>query len=111
MGTTLRLAALLVLALCTSQCVPPLDRQPPVRVTTNATVVQSCQFKGPLVATAGIAGPMSAVGIAKVEQRFREQAAAIGADTVYMGHTIATPYVVRGTGEAYYCGSQVKQPS
>jgi hypothetical protein len=80
-----------------------------VRLTTNPLAVHQCQFVGNVVAGSGWSGALYTVGMARVEQQFREQAAAMDADTVYMGQTAVSPYVVRGTGEAYRCGGRVQR--
>lgn len=81
-----------------------------VRLTMNPLTVQSCRFVGHVKAGSAWSGAAMQLGIAQVERRLQRQAAALGADTVYVGHTVINPSVVHERGEAYRCGGQGARP-
>lgn len=78
-----------------------------VRVTSNPDVVKPCKFIGEVRGADRMNGGMMGQGAAEenANRRLRNNAAAMGADTVFVGTSTTNTSGSIQRGEAYVCGS------
>lgn len=78
-----------------------------VRVTSNPEVVRPCKFIGEVTGADRMNGGTMGQGVAEenANRRIRNNAAAMGADTVFIGTATTNTSGSVQRGEAYLCGT------
>lgn len=95
----------LTVAACVTTNLTPAGSK--VRLTSNPDVVKPCKFLGEVKGADRMNGGMMGQGAAEenANRRLRNNAAAMGADTVFVGTSTTGFSGSVQRGEAYICGS------
>ena len=90
---------------CVSTDVTPAGEK--VRITSNPEVVKPCKFIGEVKGADRMNGGLLGQGLAEenANRRLRNNAAAMGADTVFIGTSTTNFSGSVQRGEAYVCGT------
>lgn len=105
MQRTIAVVGLLFLSGCvTTDLTPDAEK---VRITSNPDVVRGCKFVGEVTGADRMNGGTMGQGAAEenANRRLRNNAAAMGADTVFIGASTTNTSGSVQRGEAYQCGS------
>jgi uncharacterized protein YbjQ (UPF0145 family) len=98
-------AVSIALAGCVTTDLSPAGEK--VRMTSNPEVVRPCKFVGEVTGADRMNGGTMGQGAAEenANRRLRNNAAAIGADTVFVGTSTTNTSGSVQRGEAYLCGA------
>jgi uncharacterized protein YbjQ (UPF0145 family) len=105
MRTTVALFGILVFSGCVTTDLNPGAEK--VRITSNPEVVRGCKFVGEVTGADRMNGGTMGQGAAEenANRRLRNNAAAMGADTVFVGVSTTNTSGSVQRGEAYQCGA------
>jgi uncharacterized protein YbjQ (UPF0145 family) len=100
----LAMALVLTAGCVTTDLTPEAER---VRITSNPEVVRPCKFVGEVTGADRMNGGTMGQGAAEenANRRLRNNAAAMGADTVFVGTSTTNTSGSVQRGEAYQCGT------
>ena len=103
MKKTLFVAGVMILSACVTTDLTPGGQK--VRITSNPDVVRPCKFIGEVTGADRMNGGTMGQGAAEenANRRLRNNAAAIGADTVFVGLSTTNTSGSVQRGEAYKC--------
>jgi uncharacterized protein YbjQ (UPF0145 family) len=98
-------AGVMILSACVTTDLTPAGQT--VRITSNPDVVRPCKFIGEVTGADRMNGGTMGQGAAEenANRRLRNNAAAMGANTVFVGVSTTNTSGSVQRGEAYQCGS------